>query len=188
MFLMIGMFFISLGSAEGTLGTFKQRDCVSLYQNCNDCTYVNLTKITFPNGTLQIINSAMTKDDIDYSYTYCTTSDLGTYYYTVKGDKGGSTKTERISFEVTPSGFANTLGFHILILILSLGLIIFGIGIADVTITILGSFGLYFLGFWILFNGLDGIKDTTYTWAIGLIVLGIAFYVSFKSAYELITD
>jgi len=98
----LGMFLISFASAS--LGTFKQNSCVSLYQYCDDCSYVTLTKIQYPNGTILTINDAMTKDDVNYNYTFCGTETLGTYYYTVKGDAGGSVKVERLSFKITPSG------------------------------------------------------------------------------------
>jgi len=108
--LILGMFLIltvsQLGfvNADGSLGTFKQSDCIELYQYCNNCTYVNLTRVQYPNGTIITINSVMEKDDVDYNYTYCNTSDLGIYYYTVKGDKDGEVNTERMSFEITPTG------------------------------------------------------------------------------------
>jgi hypothetical protein len=100
--LFFGIFFISLASAD--LGTFKQGECISLYQFCDDCTYVNLTTVQYPNGTIETINEAMTKSDVDYNYTFCSTNDLGNYYYVVKGDTGGSTATERLSFSITSTG------------------------------------------------------------------------------------
>jgi hypothetical protein len=100
--LILGIFLFSLASAD--LGTFKQGNCISLYQYCDDCTYVNLTTVQYPNGTIETINEAMTKNDVDYNYTFCSTNDLGTYYYVVKGDAGGSTTTERLGFEITGGG------------------------------------------------------------------------------------
>lgn len=182
--LFVGMFLISLASADGTLGTFKLNDCISLYQYCDTCTYVNLTTVQFPNGTIQTINNAMTKTDVDYNYTYCDTSTIGTYYYTVKGDKGGIVNTERISFEVTPSGFTGTLGFYILILVLSLGVVVLGYFAQDATVIIFGSFGLIFIGLYFLFNGINGIKDSVYTWGISIIILGLAFYLLVKASQE----
>jgi len=80
------------------------------------------------------------------------------------------------------------LGFYILVLIFSLGIIIFGVARNDPIVTLLGSFGLHFLALYILFNGIVGVKDLVTTWAIGIILLGFAAYVSVKSAYSLITD
>ena len=185
--LMIGMCLISLITASD-LGTFKQNECVELYQFCDDCSYVNVTSIKSPNSSISYVGAQMTKTNSDFNYTFCSTSSVGEYSYTTCGDKGGTYICESINFEVTGSGFSNTLGFYIIILILSLGIVIFGISISDAPITILGSFGLYFLGLWILFNGIDNLKDPVYTWAIGIIILGLASYISIKSAYELIID
>lgn len=104
--LFIGMFFISISSAS--LGTFRQGYCISLYQYCDDCSYVNLTSMQYPNGTILIINEVMTKQDVDYNYTFCDTNTLGDYYYVVKGDAGGEVSTERLSFEVTGGGSTPT--------------------------------------------------------------------------------
>ncbi len=91
------------------------------------------------------------------------------------------------AFEVTPTGLTSNLGFYVLVLILSFGIIIFGVTRNDPVITLLGSFGLYFLGLYILFNVFVGVKDLVTTWAIGIIMLGLAMYVSLRSAYSLIT-
>ena len=107
LFLIIGLFLISFASSTD-LGTSKQGDCISLYQYCDDCTYVNLTAIQYPNGTTTTMNLGMTKDDVNYNYTFCNTTYLGTYFYTVKGDKAGAVSVERLSFEVTGGGATPT--------------------------------------------------------------------------------
>ena len=102
--IMFGIFLISLASAGTDLGTFEQGECIELYQYCDSCTYTNLTQVQYPNGTLELINSEMTKNDINYNYTFCNTTDLGNYFYSVKGDKGGEVSVERLSFEITYDG------------------------------------------------------------------------------------
>jgi len=91
-----------------------------------------------------------------------------------------------LTAEVSGSGFNNTLGFFVLILVLSGGVILLGLWKQDATVALLGTFGLYFLGLYILFEGIAGMKDSVYTWGTGLIVLGIAFYISTKAGIELI--
>jgi len=102
MFCMI--FLITLTSAESNLGTFKQNDCIDLKQTCDNCTYINISSITYPNSTQIILNKQMTKEGIDYIYSLCNTSTLGIYKYTTFGDKDGTTKTEVITFTITYSG------------------------------------------------------------------------------------
>jgi len=114
------------------------------------------------------------KSEIYKVQMFCTD---GTYSYSNEG-----------YYNITPSGFTGTLGFYILILILSFGVIILGFGLQDAVIVILGSFGLYFIGLYILFFGLDGMKDPVYTWAIGLIILMLAAYISIRSAVELLNE
>ena len=155
----------------------------------NNATQCNLTTGNTPYGTVTL-NQIATKNGQTYNISiggdYFTS--IGSYCFNLVCTDSLSTQTGSVCREVTPSGFTNSISFYLLILILSLGLIIFGIFIKDAPITILGSFGLYFLSFYILFYGLVGMKDNIYTWAIGLIVLGLAFYVSAKSSYELIMD
>ena len=185
----IMLFFISIVSAEqSNLGTMKQNSCFSLYQSCDDCSYVNLTNVKYPNGTIESFNVAMSKTNQNFNYKFCNTSAIGDYTYTVAGDKNGVYSTEVIGFSISPSGFVGTLGFYILILLFSLGVIILGFSKNDPILVIFGSFGLYFVGLYILFYGIDGMKDPVYTWALGIIVLMIAAYVSIRSAFELVVD
>lgn len=103
LFLFLGIILLNFSSSTD-LGSKEKGECFSLYQRCDNCTYVNLTKVIYPNGTIETINSEMTKDDVDYNYTFCNTNDLGIYQYTVKGDEDGEIETATFTFEVTPSG------------------------------------------------------------------------------------
>lgn len=130
-FLLFGVFFINSVHAEGDLGVVKQEDCISLYQYCPTCTYTDLRAIKFPNGTIDSsLNIRMTKTNSNYNYTYCNTNDLGTYFYTVCGNKGGASVEgcEELSFEVTLNGNEKPEGVLIVIFIIIFILIfIFGI-------------------------------------------------------------
>jgi len=179
---------IGMINAEADLQTFKQNQQVTLYQMCDNCTFVNLTSIKYPNSTIQQVGENMVKVGNDYTYTFTSPTEIGKYHYNVCGDKDGELKCEVIYFSITPSGFSGTFGFYILILFLSIGVIILGFVKNDAPIVILGSFGLYFIGMYILFFGIDGLKDPVYTWALGLIILMLAAYISIRSSYELIVD
>jgi len=185
--LIMSIFFINMISAAD-IGTAKQGDTMDLYQMCSNCTYVNVTSVTYPNKSVIDIGAIMTKSGEDYTYAFTDTWNLGGYKYNVCGDKDGEVKCEVHNFNVTPSGFVGTLGFYVLILCLSFGVMILGFSLKDAPIVILGSFGLYFVGLYILFYGIDSLKDPVYTWALGLIILMLASYISIKSSYELIVD
>ena len=184
LFLMLGIFFISLASAEGSIGTVKQNDCIDLYQFCPSCSYVNLIAVKYPNVTISTMDLEMTKEGNNFNYNFCLTTELGEHFYTVCGDKDGTEECEQISFEVTPSGFINKLGFYIIILILSFGIIIFGYFIEDSWVVILGAFGLVLVGLFILLNGIDGMKDTAYTYSIAIITIMLGSYFGIKGALE----
>jgi len=170
------------------LGTFKDRICVELKQTCNNCTYNNISSVVYPNSTIALGNVVMTKSGTEYNHTFCSTSVMGTYIVNGYGDPNGVKTVWAYDFNITPSGFLDTLGFYFLILILSLGIIVLGFWREDAPITIFGTFGLYFVGLYVLFNGLAGIRDLTTTWAFALIVLGTAVYISIRSAHSLIVD
>ena len=55
-FLFVGIFLLSLASAEGSIGTVKQNDCIDLYQFCPSCSYVNLIAIKYPNATISTMD------------------------------------------------------------------------------------------------------------------------------------
>ena len=67
--------------ASANLGTFKVNSCVEIRTILNT-TSVNLSSVTYPNGTSSYLNEAMTKSGLStFNYTYCNTSDSGEYVY-----------------------------------------------------------------------------------------------------------
>jgi hypothetical protein len=130
----------------------------------------------------------MQKNGENYNYTFCNTNEIGTYIITTCGDVNGIKTCVDYDFEVTPNGFINNPTFSWLILILSLGIIVLGLWKEDIPITILGDFGLYFFGINTLFYGINGMKDTVTTWGLGIIVLGVAFYISIRAGMEYLNE
>ncbi len=189
--LLFGIMLLSLTFVNAevpTLDDVKPFACASLSQKYGNSTYSNVTTIRYPNDTTQTVNWIMTGGNGIWDYEFCDTEQMGTYEYCTRTDVDGIDTDVCVNFEVTPGGFRDTLGFYFLILILSAGVIVFGFAIRDAPITILGSFGLYYIGLYILFYGIAGMKDPVYTWAIGIIILMLAAYISIRSAYELIVD
>ena len=117
-----------VSAEQSNLGTMKQNTCFDLYQICDDCSYVNLTAIKYPNGLIETMNLAMNKSGQDFTYNFCNSTNLGYYTYTTAGDKGGVYAIESISFKVTPGGedlsLQNT--FIQLVIIAFLSLLIVG--------------------------------------------------------------
>lgn len=91
--------------AVETLGTFQEGFCVDLKQVCDNCTYVNITKVTYPNSTDAIKGQiSMSKNVSEYNYTFCFTDVTGTYIYTTCGDSDGVYTCASVDFEITPTG------------------------------------------------------------------------------------
>ncbi len=108
--LFIGIFLISLASAteqEKSWGTVKKGDCIILTQTCDNCSYVNITSIQFPNKSSYAINeeTIMSKTGTKYNYTFCETEELGQYLVTGHGDLDGLDTGWTADFKVTPTGF-----------------------------------------------------------------------------------
>jgi hypothetical protein len=179
------IFGLLIPTASASLGVFKQGECISLYQFCDDCTYVNLTQIQYPNGTVLTINEAMTKNDVDYNYTFCSTNDLGNYYYTVKGNPDGVTDTERLKFEVTPSGQSgnSNIVFFIFIIVLIYGITFIGFFGRNIPVTILGGMAMMFLGVYLISQGIIIYRDNLTNY-IAYLTLFTGVITSFWAIFE----
>ena len=151
-------------------------------QTCATCSYVNIS-ISNVDGLL--ISNVEMVDNGSGVWTYSfTPMAIGRYDITGVGDIDGSEESFSYYFPVTSSGLTGTLGFYFLILILSVGIIILGFKLDDPWIVILGSFGLILVGLFTMFYGIDGMKDTVYTWGLGIIILMLGCYISIRSAME----
>ena len=107
LFIIVGIFLISLASAEQqTLGTFKRGECIPLSQTCGNCTYNNVTSVlkTGIDSTTYTINSQMTKNDVYYNYTFCETTENGIYNVHGFGNPNGILTSWTYYFEVTGIG------------------------------------------------------------------------------------
>ena len=140
-----------------------------------------------PDNTLVLDNQIATNKVTNHEVNF-TPHNIGVYKVDMICVDGGRNGAETLYFEVTGDGFNNTIWFYILILALSAGIMIAGFKLTDPTITMFGTFGLYFLAIYILRFGIVGMKDVTTTWAIGLITLGVAMYVSARIGLEIINS
>lgn len=186
---LLGVFLISFVGAEiNNYAPVKQNDCILLTQTCASCSYVNVS-VTYKNDT-KLSNTGMTDAGGSlWTHSYCDTFNLGRYDVQGYGDlEGTATGFDVLYFEVTTSGLTGTLGFFFIILILSIGVIILGYYVEDAWIVVLGSFALVLVGLYILFFGIDGVKDTVYTWGIGLIILMLGAYFGVKGTLEKIDN
>jgi hypothetical protein len=108
LFLISLVLMLSLVSSA-SLSPATQNECKVLEQTCNNCTFVNITKMKYGNDTVvNNLNWAMTKIGVNYNYTFCGTQSLGEYTFTTLGNPDGTTTcntcSEEVSFLVTPTG------------------------------------------------------------------------------------
>ncbi len=97
-------FISAVECGDNSLGSFKRGESIELRQTCDDCTFVNLSSVTYPNSTNIYFNEFMTQNGIDFNYTFSSAVVKGDYFYVVSGDKDGGFSSETFCFEVTETG------------------------------------------------------------------------------------
>lgn len=103
-FLIETIFVMGLVSAQiESLSISKLNTYVQLTQAVTNSTYCNLTKVQYPNNTIQTIGIYMTKNGNDYNYTYFTNA-LGEHSYITCCNPDGVETCVGVTFDVTPNG------------------------------------------------------------------------------------
>lgn len=189
-------FFISLPLCSAAIDTAEVDDIFKQYETINyakPCIYngtycssnagCNYT-MYFPNKTIFIDNQPATNQVAYHNYSIAFYT-LGIHQVDMVCCDTIGCGAETFYAQITPTGDNTLLGLYILLIVLSYGLIIFGISKQDITLTLLGSFGLYFFGIWMIVNGLDIYKNWM-TGGFGILTLATAFYVSARTVLELL--
>jgi hypothetical protein len=180
--LLILLLVIPLATAQvESFGTFKQNQQVNLIQTWNG-TKCNVTSITAPDSTLIITGRLMTKNGLKFNLTLIDSQVFRIGEYNVCGDCDSSPWCA--NFNITPSGYTSTLGFFILFLVFIVLIFVMGMSLKNNWIMMLGSILVLILGFFVIVNGVDVIKDTNTTWAIGIILWALGIYFIFLSVEE----
>jgi len=98
------LFSFAFVSAEN-IGTFKLNEEFEITNYCNsgDCSYMNLSSITYPNGTVFYINEQMTKTGQEFNYSYNALT-MGEYRFKTCANPQGDLTCEEDSFSITPNG------------------------------------------------------------------------------------
>lgn len=184
-FVMVFMFSIVMISAEEYI-PHKQNTAFDLVIQTDNATACNFTYIQYPNGVKTLFNKVMTKDSKTF-YTNISAgnySQLGVQCHGVTCTDGSTFESGNICREITPSGFASTATFFFIYIII-IGLVfLIGVTMRNTWVMTLGSILVLLFGFFIIRNGVDLIKDTQTTWAIGLVVWALGIYFLYLSAEE----
>ena len=176
---------IPLASAT-SWGTFKQGETITLVGNCPlvSCNQTNISIITYPNSTIAVKNQKATISNNIFNLTFSKTNSIGTYLvYGVSSNSSKSIYWER-NFEITPSGFINTLGLYLVLLIVLGSIIILGFSINEAWFVVIGGLGLIMLGIYSINYGVVGFKDMFMTWGLGLFEVGVGAILSIGSAIQ----
>ena len=191
LFVIVSLFAITFVSAvnecnndNSFLGTFPQGRNVNLVQTCDTCTYVNLSKVVYPNGTVVSYNTVMTKIGVEYNQTTGDSKILGCYSYCVYGDKDGTIASECIDYRITPSGQGGgSSNIVFFIFIIAALYIITAVGWFNEIewLTILGGMAMIGLGIYMIRFGIIIYRDwiTNY---FSYITIGIGLFASVAAA------
>jgi len=105
--LIFSIFLISLISAqtEFNLGTFAQGTNLTLLQTCENCTYINLSTMIYPNSSIALLGEfPMVKNGTIFTYYFNDTNTLGTYFYITHGDLDGVDTLGTVEFIINYNG------------------------------------------------------------------------------------
>jgi hypothetical protein len=177
-------------AAQEMNNPFKQNTCAQLVQSCDNCTYVNFTSVSYPDGTLVILNTPGEKHSTDYNISFCNTAQVGTYIVRTIGDLNGIVTNGNFNIYVNPSGqtFNNVLYdylFFALIMLVFYALLYLGLKHEDLSISMLTSFGILFMGIYIFTNGIANLNNA-YTNAFSIINIGLGAYILIRGGITFI--
>lgn len=140
------------------------------------CDSINIS-IYDPDSSLIVDNSPMTSNT--YYANYSLIPNLNGNYSFFYSDGGNISNG---SFEVTPSGYSNLIGYLFLFLAIIFLSYLLGVKTENNWIMMIASIEVLFFGFWILNYGIDIIKDYNTTRALGFLIWGLAIISLYKSA------
>jgi hypothetical protein len=187
-FLMLILPSISLVSAIDDLGTFKKYSCVQLIQTCPNCTYVNISRIIYPDTTQALGQVAMVRTGTFYNYSFCKTSQLGTYTVNGFGDLDGLEEVWVYTFTITPSGGPeNNTTFFIIFAVSAVVLLVLAFMFENYVFSIISGFTFLGLGVYSMANGFGNITNL-YTQILSVIIIGFGGIITIISGLDLIKE
>lgn len=124
--LILGMFLVSSVSAIDCWATFEQNTEIQLIQKCPSCSYVNITSIIYPNGTI-FLNEEMEKNETNFNFTLPDSSQEGIISYGTIGDKNGANPPnyEDLCIEITRTGSSVNTGESIMYIAILIFILLF---------------------------------------------------------------
>jgi hypothetical protein len=158
---------------------------IPLVQYCANCTYVNVSSITYPNGTLQLINLATQKSLTTFTNdTYLTATQVGDYVYETFGDLNGNIERQCLTRNVSTTG--DTKDLYVPLILGIAGFLLFIIAFISKSeyVGLFSAFIFIVLGLYLRIYGFGSI-ETAYTQMFSWIILGFGLIIGFSSLYEM---
>jgi hypothetical protein len=153
---------------------------------CSASATCNITIIK-PDGDYLINSKEMINGNngiFNYSFS---SSVIGMHEATVFCIDAGQNGTSTFDIDITKSGTNDTSSFYWFIIAISFGIILLGFYLLSPYITVLGTFGLYFVGIHFIRYGFADRYDIV-VWVVGIIILALAAIISIKSVLEVIQE
>jgi succinate dehydrogenase/fumarate reductase cytochrome b subunit len=157
----LALLFVPMVFATDNIGPFKYDQAFQISNYCNsaDCTYMNLSSITYPNGTILYLNKEMTQNGQEFNYTFASTT-IGLYHFKTCANPSGDYTCEDDTFDITSSGFiqssANSIGSLSFLILMIVLMVLFGIIgfklLKHNTLWILGLFLMFFSVLLLIYN------------------------------------
>ena len=180
---MFALMFVVLLLSFTSAITYKQGQSVQLTTVCDNCTYVNLTSVSYGGEYLLLGQYSMTKNDTNYNYTFTNTGGIGEYSYVTCGDLNGILTCDDTLKRIFEVG-TNSAWFLIIAFVLFYGLMIYSVRIKNPFMALISCFGLAILGLYTSFNGIGLYKDYL-TSGISYVTIGVALGIGFEASRNL---
>jgi len=180
------MLSVNMASASiENLGTFKTGSCINLLQTCSDCTYNNISSVTYPDGTQALGQVAMEKIGTQFNYTFCDTAHIGRHNVNGYGDPTGVKTIFVYYFDVTASGgFENNTTFFIIIIVIAVGLLLLGFIFENYIFAFFGGLTFLIAGVYGMIYGYGSVTNL-YTQMISYILIGLGAIITIVSGLDL---
>lgn len=175
----IFLFVISFTSAFGfdekqSMGVFGQGQA-DIIQTCDNCTYVNITSIYFPQEKRFLLKeeTIMNKSGTLYNYTHNFINQTGTYVVTGHGDVDGVDTSWVATFQI---GTDLSVGVFFILLLIPLIIAATGLYVKNEYFAILGGMALGFLAIFTFNNGITVYRSwVTDGFSLFIAALGLFF-------------
>jgi hypothetical protein len=157
--------------SSASLGTYKINDCVDIKTILNSSA-TNISTISYPNSSVAVTNTKMSKNGQTFNYTFCETSVIGDYVYDYFDNIGNVYVND---FTITYTGYALTTEQVYIYLAALLFLVFLSIGLVFVINKLPSGDNTDEEGVLLNINMLKHVRPIlwTFVWIIGIAILFI---------------